>query len=74
MEAGKARLKSLEEYAIECAILKVHGSKCRYTVDEGLQIMVGRASPQKVQWIALIVMPYQSNFEGTNEIKPTTYC
>ncbi|HYC83612.1 MAG TPA: acyl-CoA dehydrogenase family protein, partial [Chryseosolibacter sp.] len=27
MESGKARLKSLEEFAIECAILKVHGSE-----------------------------------------------
>src|SRR5690606_33329433 len=42
MESGQARLKSTEQFAIECAILKVWGSEMLdFVVDEGVQVYGG---------------------------------
>ena len=42
LDKGKATLKGIEEYAAECALLKVAGSECLdYVVDEAVQIHGG---------------------------------
>ncbi|MGB5369914.1 MAG: acyl-CoA dehydrogenase family protein [Flavobacteriaceae bacterium] len=65
-----AELKGVEEYAIECSILKVAVSEdCQITTDEGIQIFGGMGfsaeAPMESAWrdsrIARI-------YEGTNEI------
>jgi alkylation response protein AidB-like acyl-CoA dehydrogenase len=70
MDDAKAKLKGVEQFAIECAIAKIHSSEVLdYVVDEGVQVYGGMGFSQD----APMERAYRDSriariYEGTNEI------
>ncbi|MBV6644013.1 MAG: acyl-CoA dehydrogenase family protein [Cyclobacteriaceae bacterium] len=70
MDESQAKLKGVEQFAIECAIIKIHGSEALdYVVDEGVQVYGGMGFSEE----APMARAYRDAritriYEGTNEI------
>ncbi len=70
MPEAEAKLKGVEQFAIECAIIKVHGSEVLdYVVDQGVQVYGGMGFSAD----APMERAYRDSrisriYEGTNEI------
>ena len=70
MDAAKAKLKGVEQFAIECAIIKIHGSEALdWVVDQGVQVYGGMGFSED----APMARAYRDAriariYEGTNEI------
>lgn len=70
MDHQQAHLKGVEEFAVECAILKVYGSEASsYVTDEGVQIFGGMGfSADAPMEAAYRDVRIARIYEGTNEI------
>lgn len=70
MDSTQAKIKGLEEFAIECAIMKVHSSEIlAYITDEGIQLLGGMGfSADTPMERAYRDARIARIYEGTNEI------
>lgn len=70
MPDSEAKMKGVEQYAVECAMIKIHGSEVLdYCVDEGVQVYGGMGFSEE----APMARAYRDAritriYEGTNEI------